>query len=130
MLPSPSQLRTLAEDFVPEARSELRLVPRESRVAVILNAIAKRVTTRVRQAFEALVPSGDLFFSRSMEEGAEHAKQIIERRYDTVLAGGGDGTITATMNHLLRAHQRASSRHVLPDIGILRLGTGNGLAVM
>lgn len=130
MLPSPSRLRPLAEDYVPETRSELRLVPRESRVAVLLNANAKRVNARVKKAFEAIVPAGDLFFSRSMEEGQEHAKQIIERRYDTVLAGGGDGTITATMNMLLRAHQRASSRTVLPDIGILRLGTGNGLAVM
>jgi diacylglycerol kinase family enzyme len=130
MLPSPSRLRPLAEDFVPEARNELRLVPRESRVAVILNANAKRVNARVKKAFEAIVPAGDLFFSQSMEEGQEHAKQIIERRYDTVLAGGGDGTITATMNMLLRAHQRSSSRNLLPDIGILRLGTGNGLAVM
>jgi diacylglycerol kinase family enzyme len=130
MLPSPSRLRPLAEDFVPEARQELRLVPRESRVAVILNANAKRVNARVRQAFEAIVPRADLFFSQSLEQGAEHAKQIIERRYDTVLAGGGDGTITATMNMLLKASRSSGSRNLLPDIGILRLGTGNGLAVM
>lgn len=130
MLPSPSRLRPLAEDYVPEARQELRLVPRESRVAVILNANAKRVNADVRRAFEQRVPAADLFFSRSIEEGAEHARQIIERRYDTVLAGGGDGTITATMNMLLKASRSSGSRNVLPDIGILRLGTGNGLACM
>jgi diacylglycerol kinase family enzyme len=97
---------------------------------VILNANAKRVNARVKESFEAIVPRDDLFFSRSMEEALEHAKTIIERRYDTVLAGGGDGTITNTMNMLLRASARSGARHLLPDIGILRLGTGNGLASM
>jgi diacylglycerol kinase family enzyme len=127
MLPSPSRLRPLAEDFVPGGRSELRLVPRESRVAVLLNANAKRVTPAVRRDFEQLVPQGDLYFSETMSQGEEHARQIIARRYDTVLVGGGDGTIASTMNNLLRA---SNKRNVLPDLGILRLGTGNGLACM
>lgn len=133
MLPSPSRLRSEEALFVPDARGELRLVPRESRVAVLLNANAKRVTVRVQKAFRALVPSDDLFVSRSLEEAVSHAKAIIDRRYTTVLAGGGDGTITNTMNMLLRAAEaagRGSQRHALPDIGILRLGTGNGLAAL
>lgn len=128
MLPSPSRLRPLAEDFVSDARSELRLVPRESRTAVLLNANAKRVTPSVRRDFEQIVPKGDLYFSTTMAEGEEHARQIIARRYDTVLVGGGDGTIASTMNLLLRASNK--SKHMLPDLGILPLGTGNGLACM
>lgn len=100
---------------------------------MILNARAKRVNERVKKAFEGVVPADDLFFSRSFEEAERHARTIIDRRYDTVLAGGGDGTITNTMNMLLRAaaaQSRGSHRHTLPDLGILRLGTGNGLATL
>jgi diacylglycerol kinase family enzyme len=108
----------------------LRLVPGRG-VAVLLNANAKRVTKGVRRAFERVVPADDLFFSRSLAECDDFARTIIERRYSVVLAGGGDGTITAAINALLRAADRASSsiyRAALPDIGVLRLGTGNGLA--
>jgi diacylglycerol kinase family enzyme len=89
------------------------------------------VTSRVKAHFERVVPKDDLFFSTSIEEAEQQARAIIERRYNTVLAGGGDGTITNTMNMLLRAAEslgRGSYRHALPDVGVLRLGTGNGLA--
>jgi diacylglycerol kinase family enzyme len=130
MLPSPSRLRP-QDEILPDGRGELRLVPRESRIAVLLNANAKRVGLRVKKAFEEIVPKDDLFFSTTLAEAENHAKTIIDRRYTTVLAGGGDGTITNTMNMLLRASERAGRdrlRHALPDIGVLRLGTGNGLA--
>jgi diacylglycerol kinase family enzyme len=118
--------------MTPESRGELRLVPRESRVAVLLNANAKRVGSRVKRAFSEIVPKDDLFFSQSLEEAELHARTIIARRYETVLSGGGDGTLTNTMNMLIRASESVLGRraHALPDIGILRLGTGNGLAWM
>src|SRR5262245_57726993 len=109
----------------------LRLVPRRAKVAVLLNANAKRVTTSVLRAFERIMPKDDLFFSTSIEEGQRFARTIIERRYGVVLAGGGDGTIVGAMNPLLRAAEELSVglyRPSLPDIGVLRLGTGNGLA--
>lgn len=133
MLPSPSRLRPLDPQFLEGPRGQLRLVPRENRVAVLLNAHAKRVNSRVRRLLEEVVPQEDLFFSRSMEEGAEQARTILERRYGTLMVGGGDGTLVATMNLLLSAAAqlaRGSSRHALPDLGILRLGTGNGLATL
>jgi hypothetical protein len=44
MLPSPSRLRPLEDTGEgPLGRAELRLVPRESRVAVLLNSYVKRV---------------------------------------------------------------------------------------
>jgi diacylglycerol kinase family enzyme len=98
---------------------------------VLLNANAKRVTPSVRQEMAKLVPGDDLFLSRSMTDAERFAEQIIDRRYDVVMAGGGDGTITQTMNSLIRAADRAvlgMYRPRLPDLGILRLGTGNGLA--
>lgn len=132
MLPSPSRLRPLDTDFgLPSARPELRLVPRENRVAVLLNANAKRVNARVRDAFAQVVPEEDLFFSRSLDEAKLQTRTILERRYGTVMLGGGDGTIATTLNLLLEAAERmswGSQRHSLPDLGILKLGTGNALA--
>lgn len=131
MLPSPSRLRPLDDANAPESSRELRLVHRENRVAVVLNARAKRVSARVYKAFQAIVPPEDLFYSRTLEEAKDHAKAIVEQRYGTVMVGGGDGTVTNTMNLLLRASERAGRaplRPTLPDIGVLRLGTGNGLA--
>jgi len=95
-----------------------------------LNANAKRVTPSVRRSFEEVVPAQDLFFSESLAAAELIAETIITRRYDAVLAGGGDGTIVNIMNSLIAASERASVgmyRPSLPDIGILRLGTGNGL---
>jgi len=116
----------------PESRSYIGHLRPQSRprVAVLLNANAKRVNERVRAQFEAIVPRDDLFFSRSLEEGREIARTIIARRYDTVLAGGGDGTIVGAMNLLLNAANEGKTglyRPPLPDVGVLRLGTGNGL---
>ncbi len=130
MLPSPSRLRPL--DPVPafQPRPELRLVPQENRVAVLLNANAKRVTPRVRDTFARLLPAEDLFYSTSLDQAKEHAREILSRRYSTVMVGGGDGTIACTMNLLLQAAEVLArhGRHALPDLGILPLGTGNALA--
>ena len=109
------------------------MIPREPRVAVLLNANAKRVNQGVRDAFARLVPENDLFFSQSLTQGSHFAHQIIERRYDTVMLGGGDGTISAMLNLLLKAadaQSTADAAHLLPDIAVLRLGTGNGLGYL
>jgi diacylglycerol kinase family enzyme len=108
-----------------------RLLAKKGRVAVLLNANAKRVTERVRDQVAQVVPKDDLYFSRSMEEGEQIAHTLIDRRYDVVLTGGGDGTIVQTMNNLIKAVDRAARglyRPQLPDLGALRLGTGNALA--
>lgn len=132
MLPSPSQLRPQTElPFAP--RPELRLVPRTNRVAVLLNANAKRVNEGVRRSMGELVPSGDLFYCHTLEEAEAHVHTILDQRYGTVLMGGGDGTIATTINLLVKQAERMGRgdfRHALPDLGILRLGTGNGLANM
>ncbi len=100
-------------------------------MAVLLNANAKRVNPRVYAQFARLVPESDLFYSETLDDAKAHAHRIIRERYSTVMVGGGDGTITHTMNHLIEAAEalsRSSVRHALPDLGVLRLGTGNGLA--
>jgi diacylglycerol kinase family enzyme len=100
-------------------------------VAVLLNSNAKRVNRKTHAQFERLVPNGDLFYCESLDDARRFSRQIIQERYSTVMVGGGDGTITHTMNLLIEAADslsRGNTRHALPDIGVLKLGTGNGLA--
>src|SRR5690606_31675790 len=62
------------------------------RVAVVVNGRAKQVTEDLVETLDQIVQSGDLFVSRSLQEGQDIARVIVERGYPTVLTGGGDGT--------------------------------------
>ncbi len=95
------------------------------RVAVVLNRNARAVTTRQIRRIEQLHGAADVFLSQSPEHCRQIAATLIERRYGTVLLGGGDGTFVCCLNHLLLASQRTGQP--LPRLGVLRLGTGNAL---
>ena len=133
MLPSPSRLRPLDAGLSAGDASKAELIPRLPKVAVLLNANAKRVNARVRDAFTRLVAEDDLFFSASLDDARVFARQIIERRYSHLMLGGGDGTIANTLGLLLEAADalsRPGYLHALPDVSVLRLGTGNGLGYL
>src|SRR5262249_1499260 len=71
-------------------------------------------------------PNGDLYVSRDLAESRSIARTVVERGYDAVLLGGGDGTFVQCLADLRgEAHRHAQP---LPGVGILRLGTGNALA--
>lgn len=96
------------------------------RVAVVVNGNAKQVTADLVETLDQIVESGDLFVSRSLEEGREIARTIVERGYPTVLTGGGDGTFVQMVTWIVRAAEQAN--RPLPRFGLLKLGTGNALA--
>ena len=96
------------------------------RVAVVVNGNAKQVTEDLVDILDQIVQSGDLFVSRSLEEGAEIARTIVRRGYPTVLTGGGDGTFVQMVTMIVREADRAGEKP--PRFGLLRLGTGNALA--
>ena len=132
MLPSPSRRRPLDAPFNTGPRAQ-EMIPREPRVAILLNANAKRVNSRVRDAFARIAPEDDLFFSRSLDEAKTFVRTILERRYATLMLGGGDGTIAATLDLLVKAadeFRRSDQNHSLPNVAVLRLGTGNGLGYL
>lgn len=99
---------------------------RPERVAVVLNGNAKSVTQEVVETIDQIVDAGSLFISRRLEETDGIARTILERGYDTVLTGGGDGTFTVVVSAVAREAKRRGQR--LPRFGLLRLGTGNSLA--
>ena len=96
------------------------------RVAVVVNGNAKRVTDDLVDILDQIVQSGDLFVSRSIEEGDEIARTIVRRGYPTVLTAGGDGTFVQMVTKITAEAGRR--RETPPRFGLLRLGTGNALA--
>ncbi len=97
-------------------------------VAVLLNANAKAVNARVREALSQVVPHEHLFLSTSHEEASAIAEEVVSRRYRTVFTGGGDGTFVAWVNRILETAERRRAHP--PRFGVLALGTGNAVAEM
>jgi diacylglycerol kinase family enzyme len=97
-------------------------------LAILLNGNAKRVTKKVKDAFEGLVPPEDLFFSTSLRDSRTIARTVVDRRYGTILTGGGDGTFSTFLSHIYTYMDQAGISDYRPRYGVLRLGTGNALA--
>lgn len=101
--------------------------------AVMLNANAKRVTPRLVERVARVVPPRDLFLSRSMEEARDQVHTVVGRGYQRLLSGGGDGTLMHVITTVDRVVREALSRGQEvepPEIGVLRLGTGNAVATV
>jgi diacylglycerol kinase family enzyme len=92
---------------------------------VILNANAGRVTPRLARNISRVINPDHVFLTESPEHAKEIVELCLEREYRTVFAGGGDGTIMDTINTLDGYRKDVSH---LPNLGVLRLGTGNALA--
>lgn len=113
-----------------------------SRVAVLLNRNAKRVTDRIARKMEKVVGRDNLFYSRSLEEAEELSRQIVQRGYGTIVCGGGDGTLVQAVNQIHRYVEESNAWRVErgqrtgeeqrfltpPRFAFLRLGTGNALS--
>ncbi len=97
------------------------------RSAFLLNANAKNVTDRVLNDLVGVIPAGDLFYARSMEDSEAFLRTILKRGYTQVFTGGGDGTLVTTMNMLQKIMQEENVQRK-PAMGVLKLGTGNAMA--
>jgi len=96
------------------------------RIAVIVNGNAKSVTDEVLATLDEILQAGDLYVSRSIDEGTAIAKTVIDRGYGTVLTGGGDGTFTNVVTQVVKLSRERGVKP--PRFGLLRLGTGNALS--
>lgn len=119
----------------PLRHPELRVVPSaepkaEPKVAVLLNANARRVTDKVIRSLSHVVAPEDLFVSRTLLDARRIAQTVVDRRYPVVFTGGGDGTFVGFLNEI---HRQLELRNryfpqSAPKFGVLKLGTGNGLS--
>jgi diacylglycerol kinase family enzyme len=102
----------------------------EPKVAVLLNANARKVDARVVKSLSHIVAEEDLFLSRSPLDARRIAQTVLERGYPLVFTGGGDGTFMGFVNEFIRQTESRGrlAGKPLPRFGVLKLGTGNGLA--
>ena len=100
---------------------------KQRRVLAILNPSsgtgdAEALDDKLRTALEAEGAAHvEARFTEGPEDAFDWAAAAADDGFDLVLVGGGDGTVTAVAHGVYRSGSR------LP-IGILPLGTGNGLA--
>jgi diacylglycerol kinase family enzyme len=92
---------------------------------VVLNANAGRVTPRLLRRICRIVPKDHVFLTEDHEHAREVVRTCVEREYQTIFAGGGDGTIVGIINLIAALRDQVSH---MPAVGVLRLGTGNALA--
>jgi diacylglycerol kinase family enzyme len=97
------------------------------RVAVILNENARRVTNGVMRRLCSILPEGHIYPTKDIDEAKEAISEIIDRRFDIIFTGGGDGTIVTTITNIWEL-QKTAKDIKLPSIGILKMGTGNAWA--
>lgn len=97
------------------------------KVAIILNGISLRKDRFYKKILPLLrdVCNPDVFETQSRNDAVQLAAKAVARRYDYVLAAGGDGTIHQVVNGMLRDYQPPMK---LPVLGIIPLGGGNDFA--
>lgn len=99
----------------------------DKRVMVILNPssgteLAESLADQVRSTLQASqVAELDLRLTTGAGDASSWAFEAAEQGFDLVIAGGGDGTVSGVAHGILKSTET-------PVIGIIPLGTGNGLA--
>ena len=91
-------------------------------LALVINLRARRGSAQVAEHAHRLFPEARVALTTHLEEMESWVERLGERPPHLLLAGGGDGTITALLNALRR------KRLPFPPLGVLPLGTGNAWA--
>ncbi|MFH1438543.1 MAG: diacylglycerol kinase family protein [Pseudomonadota bacterium] len=102
------------------------VAPRD--LAVLLNGNARRVNKKVKDAFTGLISPDDLFYSANLRDSRTIARTVVDKKYRTILTGGGDGTFATFLTHIYTYMQQAGITDYSPRFGVLKLGTGNAMA--
>src|SRR4051812_35328653 len=92
-------------------------------IAALLNGRARKVTSRVVRALAHALPGSTILVSDDFDQARRHVRELIRRRPEIILSGGGDGAAMRLLNFW-----REEGGGELPTLGILRLGTGNAWA--
>lgn len=136
---------TGSEAILPEPVESVVAEPEPStsqKIAVLLNENARKVTGRVKRAIADVVPRAGLYTTQTTEEAYQAVKEMIDRGYERIFSGGGDGSLIQLVNMVRRYVDEKNStietispgvparleRINYPRIGVLKLGTGNGIS--
>jgi len=100
---------------------------KNARVSVILNpSSGAELAHGLRGVIQDTLRAGgatevDMRLTTGALDASNWAKEAADAGFDFVIAGGGDGTVTDVAHGVLRSARS-------PAIGIIPLGTGNGMA--
>ncbi|GAB4290763.1 MAG: hypothetical protein Kow0090_03960 [Myxococcota bacterium] len=105
--------------------------------AVIINHNARKASRKVKRAIEDVGPYIHVYYTKTLDEARHYARKVIESGFLNIFSAGGDGSLTQLINLLKEAideyekgREDGASRPSLPRIGVLKYGTGNGVASM
>lgn len=97
------------------------------KIAIIVNGISvekknfyKKFLPALKQAF-----TPEIVETRTIKDAVLLASNAVDKRFDVILAVGGDGTVNQVVNGVLQGRENYKD---LPTIGIMPIGTGNDLA--
>lgn len=103
------------------------------KIACVLNLNARAVNEKFVHAAEEILGKENVFATGTKEDNDEAIKTIVERGYEYLVPGGGDGTLCTVINSLMEARKAQSTHNetkVLPKFAYLPLGTGNGMSML
>ncbi len=102
------------------------LINTPSDIVFTLNRNAARVSNKIKKVIHKYLPEAEVYLSNDQEEAENHIKSILKNSPKHIFTGGGDGTTYNFLN-LIRKHG-IKRLDEYPSLGLLGLGTGNGLA--
>lgn len=97
------------------------------KVAIILNGIS----LKKKFFYNQLIPivsksfSVDVFETHSKNDAVSLASKAVDKKYNVILAAGGDGTVNQVLNGVLKEREESKS---LPILGVIPIGSGNDFA--
>ena len=102
-------------------------------LAVLLNQHARGVRASTARRLKEAAPSASVIVTNTREEAEIAIEEALKRGFRKIVAGGGDGTLTAvatTIRHHVEAMRLANpgANLPLPELGVLKLGTGNAVS--
>lgn len=97
------------------------------KIAIILNGISLQKKLFFRHYLPALKKLGEiaLFETHSAHDAVGIAQKAVYKKFDLLLAAGGDGTLHQVINGILREESAVDQ---LPAIGLIPIGSGNDFA--
>ena len=102
-------------------------------LAVLLNQHARGVRRSTARQLKEAAPAASVIVTNTREEAELAIQDALDRGFRRIVAGGGDGTVTAVATTIRNevAARRLKNPGVsmpLPELGVLKLGTGNAVA--
>lgn len=102
-------------------------------LTVLLNRHARGVRASTAKRLKAAAPAASVIETGTRKEADDAIREALSRGFRRIVAGGGDGTVVAIATTIrnqvneMRAQNPAQTVS-LPELGVLKLGTGNAVA--